>query len=398
MAIVSVTDASAQIVAQVPRLPGESRPLRALSGTVLAEPILMERDQPPFDRVTMDGIAMMSHSTVRRLKVTGTQAAGAAPLQLMAADTCIEVMTGAELPIHADCVIPVEQLRRDNDHVILLDDVTPRVKLNVHQRGSDARQGQVILQPGTHLTATDIAVIATAGYAHAQAQAAPRIALISTGNELVEPGEPIATWQVRRSNTYALHAALTSRGFTSLTDAHITDDLSALRERLTALLVANEVLVLSGGVSMGKFDYVPQVLNELGVQCVFHKIEQRPGKPMWFGVREDGKAVFALPGNPVSTLICLHRYVIPGLLAMMGAQPKTETIALAADAKSHPQLTAFVPVKLTTDAHGLTRADPCPTRGSGDFISLLGTDGFVELPPGATAPARSAVPLYRWRP
>jgi molybdopterin molybdotransferase len=398
MAILSVTEASAQIMARVPRLPVESRPLRQLAGAVLAESVAMERDQPPFDRVTMDGIAMMSHSTVRRLKVAGVQAAGAAPLQLATEDTCIEVMTGAELPRGTDCVVPVEQLRREYDHITLLDDVVPRPGLNVHQRGSDAQQEQIMLQPGARLTATDIAVIASAGYASTTVRPTPRIALISTGNELVEPGEPIQTWQVRRSNTYALHAALTTHSFTALSDAHIADDLPALRERLAALLLENEVLVLSGGVSMGKFDYVPQVLNELDVQCVFHKIEQRPGKPMWFGVRDDGKAVFALPGNPVSTLICLHRYVIPGLLAMMGTQPKIETMALATAVKAHTQLTMFLPVKLITDKHGLTRAEPRPTRGSGDFISLLGTDGFVELPPGNTLPAHSPVSMYRWQP
>jgi len=155
--------------------------------------------------------------------------------------------------------------------------------------------------------------------------------------------------------------------------------------------------VLSGGVSMGRFDFITQVLIELGVRQVFHRIAQRPGKPLWFGVRDDGKAVYALPGNPVSTLVCLRRYVIPGLLHAMGAQPKpNEYITLVSAAKAHAELTSFVPVTLTCE-DGNNRAIPKPTQGSGDFISLLGTDGFVELPAAESMiPAGAVVRLFRW--
>lgn len=395
--MLTVADASAMISAKVPQLPVAVRPLRQLCGAVLAETVCMERDQPPFDRVTMDGIAMNSSGTARRLRIAGVQAAGAAPLTLDQTDSCIEVMTGAELPRGADCVIPVEQLRKQGDHVELMAQALPQAWLNVHRRGSDAAQGQPMLHPGMRLTATEIAVIASAGQAGARVHAMPRIALVSTGDELVEPGEPIQPWQVRRSNSYALHAALTRHGFTQLSDVHLLDDLPVLRERISRLLADNDVLVLSGGVSMGKFDFVPQVLSELGVECLFHTVAQRPGKPLWFGVHGDGKAVFALPGNPVSTMMCLHRYVLPGLLAMMGGKPPREVIALGAGVNGHPELTFFMPVKLVTDTVGITRALPCPTRGSGDFISLLGTDGFVELPPnGGPIATGTVLPLYRW--
>ena len=162
-------------------------------------------------------------------------------------------------------------------------------------------------------------------------------------------------------------------------------------------LDTNDVLILSGGVSMGKFDFVPQVLGDLGVRCVFHKIAQRPGKPMWFGVRDDGKAVYALPGNPVSTLMCLHRYVLPGLLrAMHATLPTVATLPLSGDAKTHAEFTVFVPVKTQHSAIGRDRM-PRPTRGSGEFISLLGTDGFVELPPArGMIPPGTMVPLIPW--
>lgn len=399
MSVISIAEAQAAIQAQVPLLPVTRCGLRQLSGTVLAEPIVMERDQPPFDRVTMDGIALRAQAcaSTRRFRRAGTQAAGARPLQLTQDSDCIEVMTGAVLPAGCDCVIPVERLQRDGDHFVVADSFACAPWLNIHRRGSDAQQGATLLPPGQRLSASDIAVIASAGYAQAQVRCSPRIALVSTGNELIEPGQTITDWQVRRSNTYALHAALQQHGHTQLVDEHLADDLQQLRTRLQALLTDNDVLILSGGVSMGKFDYVPQVLQELGVRTVFHQVNQRPGKPMWFGVRDD-KAVYALPGNPVSTFICLHRYVLPGLLTAMGRTPLPPAhIALTDAAKGHDEFSVFMPVTLHTDAAGICAAAPCPTRGSGDFISLLGTDGFVELSPAqGMIAAGTVVPLYRW--
>jgi molybdopterin molybdotransferase len=379
----TVAEAQLAIQSQLPLLRSSATPLRELSGCVLAEPIIMERDQPPFDRVTMDGIALSAQRSedTRRLRVAGTQGAG-----------------GTELPHGCDCVVPVERIHVTNGYAQVEEGLPLSKWLNIHRRGSDATAGSTLLHPGQRLNATEIAIVASAGYAQAQAYRSPRIALVSTGNELVEPGLPIEPWQIRRSNTYALQAALQQHGHARITDVHLADDLELLRTRLRTLLDDNEVLILSGGVSMGKFDFVPQVLTELNVRCVFHKIQQRPGKPMWFGVRDDGKAVYALPGNPVSTIMCLHRYVLPGLQhAMRAPLREIETIALASDARAHDELTVFMPIKLQRDADGITRALPRPTRGSGDFISLLGTDGFVELPPAkGMIAAGTVVPLFRW--
>lgn len=400
MSILSVSEALTLMYSEIPLRATGTRVLRELSGTVLAQTIQMERDQPPFDRVTMDGIALNAQraGAARRLRIAGTQAAGANPLTLQHADDCIEVMTGAQLPTGCDCVIPVERLNTRDGFTDLDATIQLTSGMNVHRRGSDALAGQTLLQPGMPLGAVEVAIIASAGHAQAVVRSSPRIALISTGDELVEPGQPIESFQIRRSNTYALHAALQQHGHTQVVDAHLPDQIDTLRARLEQLLQQNEVLILSGGVSMGKFDFVPQVLTELGVRCVFHKIAQRPGKPLWFGTRDDGKVVYALPGNPVSTLICLHRYVLPGLAHSMGTDPRTsELIALASDAKTHDELSVFLPIKLQTDAVGVTRALPAPTKGSGDFISLLGTDGFVELPPAqGMISTGTVVPLFRW--
>ena len=183
-----------------------------------------------------------------------------------------------------------------------------------------------------------------------------------------------------------------------MTDLHLPDQRPLLVERLTGEIERHDVLVLSGGVSAGRYDHVPAVLAEIGVRRVFHQVAQRPGRPLWFGVHERGVMVFALPGNPVSVLVCLARYVIPALLAAAGARVSSRrTAALGRAFEFLAPLTCFLPVSLEYDPGGRTSAAPRPTGGSGDFISLAGTDGFVELPQGpAIHPAGLVTPFYRW--
>jgi molybdopterin molybdotransferase len=397
------TPAEAEVMVRerISLLPVESRPLASLAGAVLAQPVRAERDQPPFDRVTMDGIAIASaawREGARRFRVAGIQAAGRPPLELGPADTCIEVMTGAVLPRGCDCVIPVELLRADEGWVEIDDEATIEPFANVHTRGLDCREGDLLLGPGTRIGAPEIAVLASAGLPRAEVRADPRIVVVSTGDELVDPGEPIEAWQVRRSNSSALRAALALRGFQRLAEDHLPDDPGVLRERLAAHLATYDVLVLTGGVSMGRYDHVPAALRELGVREVFHHVAQRPGRPMWFGVSATGQAVFGLPGNPVSALVCLVRYVVPGLLAAIGAGAAApESVPLGAPFRVRPPLSFFLPVQLEQSPMQGTVAMPKSTRGSGDFISLLGTAGFVELPPGPKDyPVGTVSAFRRW--
>jgi molybdopterin molybdotransferase len=335
---------------------------------------------------------------LRRFYIQATQAAGAPPLKLARGENAIEVMTGAMLPHAADCVIPVEQYDVVDGILSLTATVASTPYHNVHRRGSDSRQGTLLLETGTLLRAPEIAVAASAGMARMRVSSQPAVMIISTGDELIEPGDPIADYQVRRSNAYAVAAALRRRGFGRIGDDHVLDDEDMLRERLTLHLTTHEVLILSGGVSMGKFDLVPKVLMQLGVQEVFHNIAQRPGRPMWFGIGPQGQAVFGLPGNPVSTLVCLIRYVIPAIAEAMGTRRVLpERLALAAPVTFQPPLTYFLPVAIEHDDWGRPWATPRPPNGSGDFLSLAGTDGFVELPPGPnTYPRGFVASVYRW--
>ena len=399
--MISPSEADALIGRHLNCLPIESLPLMQCSGAVLRENVYAERDQPPFDRVAMDGVALDSRAVRdgrRRFRVQAMQAAGDAPLRLEASDAAIEIMTGASLPAGCDAVVPVEQLLRADDSIELDERVRVAPWQNVHRRGSDCSQGSLLLTAGSPLGAPEIAVAAGAGMPRIRVSAQPTISVISTGNELVEPGEPVEPHQVRRSNAYGILAALRRRGFQRIADDHLADDLPTLIARLRVQLDTHDVLILSGGVSMGKLDLVPQALVALGVREVFHKISQRPGKPMWFGVGPQGTAVFALPGNPVSTQVCLARYVVPGLHAAMGgSEPTIEKIAIAAPLEIKHGLTSLIPVRIETDDWGRPWAHPRLTNGSGDFTALVGTDGVVELPPGPNEYAKGFVTrLFRW--
>ena len=397
-------EAARLIGENLPCLPVESLPVGQCAGAVLRENVYAERDQPPYDRVSMDGIAVATAALrggLRAFRIQATQAAGDAPLTLFSADHCIEIMTGAALARGCDAVIPVEQIEVANGVAQLRPATTAEPGQNIHRRASDQPQGAVLLRSGTRLEAPDIAVAAGAGMARLRVGRQPAIMVISTGNEVVEPGEPIEPWQIRRSNAYALTAALRRHGFQRVADDHLPDDAALLTERLLEHLTTYDVLVLSGGVSMGKFDLVPAALAACGVRQVFHRIAQRPGKPMWFGIAPNGAAVFALPGNPVSVLVCLARYVIPALSIAMGAAEtratEPERIALGGPFAFDLPLTGFLPVRVETDDRGRPWALVSPTHNSGDYAALAGTDGFVELPPGPHEyPKGFVARLYRW--
>jgi molybdopterin molybdotransferase len=383
------------------RLGDELRPLQECIGQVLHQDIFPERDNPPFDRVCMDGIAIDSRSLAagnRSFAIQATQGAGEPAQKLAARDGAVEVMTGAVVPGGTDCIIPQEEYVEAEGVARLKEGASGVPFRNIQRRGEDSRPGIAMLRRGVRLGAPEIAVAASAGLASVRVSRQPRFMIISTGDELIEPGRPITDYQVRRSNVYSIVAALRSRHLEDVQNDHIADDETLLRERLQQHLRTRDVLILSGGVSKGKFDYVPKVLKSLGVREVFYQVAQRPGMPMWFGITEAGCAVFGLPGNPVATLVCLIRYVIPAAAAAMGAQRSpAERIALAeAVSVGRATFAYFLPVAVQTDAYG-SRAVPRRTNGPGDFLALTKTDGFVELPPSASGyPEGFIADLYRW--
>lgn len=378
------------------RDPGiEHVPLSHAVGRVLRQAVRAERDQPPYDRVMMDGIALRLGAE-RGFTVAGQQRAGAPPLALPEGAACLEVMTGAVLPQGADTVIPVERLTRDGDCVALEAGYEPGRGQFIHRRGADCKAGDLLLEPGLRLNAPALGAIAGNGLAEIAVARRQRLAVLSTGDELVPVSGPVRQWEIRRSNECAVAAALTARGFTAPSLLWAPDALEPTVTAIRNALAENDVLILSGGVSKGRYDYVPEAMERLGVRKIFHRVAQRPGGPMWFGTGPDGQAVFALPGNPVAAMCCCVRHVIPALLDAQGlTRPESFTVALAEPAAMIAGLARFLPVRLDRDAPGM--AVPAPVRTSGDYSHLGGTSGFVELPPGTgDAPQGTRAVFHGW--
>jgi len=396
-----VADAERLIAESMTAFGERTLPLSDAVDAVLSEEIVAERDQPPFDRVTMDGIAIAFRdwqSGRRKFQVIGTQGAGIPALSLSAAGQCVEIMTGAVLPENADSIVPVERITRVQDAAEIEDTAEISLGQFIHPRGSDRKTGSPLLNPGIRLGPPEIAVLASAGCAQVRAAALPRVAVISTGDELVAVEDALADYQIRSSNDRAIEASLIRHHLARVTRSQLRDERDNMLEAIRDLHDRSDVLILSGGVSMGRYDFVPSVLEELNVKLVFHRIEQRPGRPMLFGVSRDAKPIFALPGNPVSTMVCLNRYVRPALQQALGLRPSSdERVTLATDVEFSADLTYFLPVDVEWTDDGIGMATPRPTNTSGDFVALAGTDGFVELPRGQNIYEQGAVVrLFRW--
>lgn len=412
------SEAEKLILASVPVLPAEDCPLSRALGRVLREPIRADRDMPPFDRVTMDGYAVRidddnanNGAAARRAwRVIGLQAAGASPLAIKNADECVEIATGAMLPAGANAIVPYEDTTRDGAQMMLTVSATatsaPAIGQYIHRRASDYPQGSIIVRAGARMSPREIAAAAACGCAVVRVSAQPRIAIITTGDELVEIFEAApAPHQIRRSNDLALRSALQEADYPDAECFHLCDDAPEIEQRLKRIIAEYDVVLVTGGVSKGKFDYVPDALAKLGVEKKFHSVAQRPGKPLWFGVAAQARAsasatvvpVFALPGNPVSTHICFYRYVLPALARMSDAAPAAPLTVALAEPPANPafvQLTRYVPVVLRED---LALAHPVESNTSGDFAALVGTNGFVELPPSPKPCGKGdLVRFYPW--
>lgn len=397
--LLSVAEAEQRIHAHMPSFGTERVALDAATGRVLRQTVQAEHDQPPFDRVMMDGIAIAAGTgTLCSFRRGGLALAGMAEQVLDDPAACIEVTTGAMLPRGCDSVVPIEQTWRDGERFVLSGGYEPTPGQFIHPRGADCREGELLLRSGTRIRSPEVAVLAANGVAQVEVAKRPSVTIVATGDELREVDQALAPGQIRRSNDRALAAALATRGFDDVERTWLPDDLNIATQVLAGLLATRQVLVLSGGVSVGQRDFVPAALHALGVQEVLHGIAQRPGKPMWFGIGPQGQVIFALPGNPVSAQVCAVRYLLPALEHAIGLIAAAPIKVLLADAAAtHPSLTCFIPVDVHHDDHGRAMARPQPSPTSGDFSSLPQTHGVVELPPAAgAAPVGTIAVLHRW--
>jgi len=349
-------------------------------GRVLKEDIVADRDFPPFNRVSMDGVAFSSNAFNkgrRDFKVEGVQAAGSPQLTLKDNKSCIEAMTGSVLPNGCDVVIQYELLTIEKGVAKVNLDTVKNFQ-NIHKKGLDRTLGDVILKENKLISSAEIGVFATVGKSLVKVAKQPKVMIVSTGNELVEVDKTPAEHQIRRSNVYTL-VSLLERLQIKADTAHILDDKETLQTKIEEFLNNYDVLLFSGAVSKGKFDFIPEVLNNLGVEKLFHKVKQRPGKPFWFG-KKQRKTVFAFPGNPVSTFVSCLKYFYPWYLKSIGLNYENKLRAiLAEDYFFKPGLTYFLQVKLHQE-NGKLYATPITGKGSGDLANLVDSDAFLELP------------------
>jgi molybdopterin molybdotransferase len=299
-----------------------------LLGRVLAADVVAAVSLPPFPTSAVDGYAVRAaEAGAGALPVAARVAAGDPPRPLPAG-AAIEVATGAPVPDGADAVVPVERTAPDGDRVRL--DAPPRAGENVRPLGGDVMAGVAVARRGEPLTPARLAAIAAAGIPAVQAARRPRVEVVVTGSELVPAGEPLGPGQIYESNGLALRTQAARAGADVVGAGRVRDDREGTERALAAALARADVVVTSGGVSVGPHDHVKPALRALGVAEVFWRIAFKPGKPLWFGVAPGGALVFGLPGNPVSAIVCFELFVRPALLALQGAEPPARPRAVLA--------------------------------------------------------------------
>jgi molybdopterin molybdotransferase len=311
----TIDEALALVLARVHVLASEDVALADAAGRCVTAAATAGIDLPPFDSSAMDGYAVRAADTPGALRVVGQSAAGKPAAETLAPGEAIVISTGAVVPAGADAVVPVE--RTDGGDEIVASEAAG-VGDNIRPRGGDLRAGDVVVEAGTVLGAVQLGVLAASGNVSVRCARRPRVALIATGSELRRPGDPLGPGEIYESNSVMLAAQLRSAGADPLVLDAVGDDEASTRAALAAGLEA-DVLVTSGGVSMGRHDLVRGVLAELGVEEVFWRVAVKPGKPLAFGVRGD-TLVFGLPGNPVSSLVSFELFVRPALRALQGAR------------------------------------------------------------------------------
>ncbi|NWK56708.1 molybdopterin molybdotransferase MoeA [Verrucomicrobiaceae bacterium N1E253] len=378
--LITVTEAEQIIQSHLlPISRTEAVSLTEAGGRYLKQAIRADRPLPPFDRVMMDGIAIR-HSAhqlgKRHFSIAATQAAGDTPVKLTDKVTCIEVMTGGVLPEGCDCVIPVEEITVSQNEATVRVGYSPLKGQHIHRRGSDTAEGAILVETGQCLQSPELTIAASCGVTEPTVAALPNITLISTGDELVAPEQIPGPHQIRRSHATALRCSIAAEKLGHVSEQHLADDPAQLETALKAALKTSDLLVLTGGVSRGKYDFVAPVLQQLLGKPKFHGIAQRPGKPMAFWAAPHHPPVFALPGNPVSVMACAARYLFPALRQILGGSSShVDSLPTHGTFNCPPQFTGLIPCRLLNGTLELV-----PPSNSGNFLSMAGTHGIAEVP------------------
>ena len=391
----SPDEAIAAFLARIAPVGTEHLPLSEATGRILAQDLRTDRPSPATDVSAMDGfVARLAQLRPGRSPIAGEVRIGHAPPTLPETGV-LRIVTGAPIPPGADVVFKREDVREAADSIEISADAIARTPAgsNIRRQGENAAQGVVILDKGRRITPAVAGALSTFGLGRPSVYKRVRVAILTTGDEVLEPDATPQPWQLRNSNGPALRALLSQPAWLDVHEqAHAPDDPEAIREFLIRLTAESDAVFITGGVSMGDRDFIPKVLQQLGAETLFHRLPQRPGRPMLGAVTERG-AIFGLPGNPVSVLVTARRIACPVLQAMSGVAP-----APAADA----MLTLENPSEKRLDLWwhrpafrtGPASARVLETMGSGDVPAVAASDGFIELPPGESGPG--PWPFFAW--
>ncbi len=358
----------------------ERKSILSCDKRILNENLKADRDFPPYNRVTMDGIAINYSSYEngnRNFIIESTSAAGTPEALLKNSSCCIEVMTGSMLPKNTDTIIRYEDLEI-SENVAKINDVILKKWQNIHFKGSDIKQNETIIKNGKAISSAEINVAAAIGKDYLDVIKLPSAIVISTGDELVKINESPKPFQIRRSNVYGIQNALKNWGL-DVELGHLPDNKIQMKDTIEGYFSKFDLFIFTGGVSKGKFDFLPNVLEELGVEKHFYKIQQRPGKPFWFGSKGE-KKIFALPGNPVSSFVCLNMYVKFWIYKSLKITKRDIYVELINDVIFNPDLVYFPEAKINFESNGKITAEVVLGNGSGDFVNLVKADGFLILP------------------
>lgn len=357
----------------------EKMPLAKTLGMNIAEKIVADRDFPPFDRVMMDGIAVKDISAPT-WKIEGILFAGEPVKAIKKTDGALEIMTGATAPRGTEAIIKIEDLNIEKKIATYIGKTPLEKGQHIHLQGADAPAGSVLVKKRTKIGPVEIAIAATVGKAHIEVESKPHVHIFSTGDEIVGLHETPADHQIRSSNVMMLKSVLLSKGFKA-NSSHLADSAEKIKASIDKALDSNDIILLSGGVSAGKKDLIPGVLAEAGFETVFHKISQKPGRPLLVATRPDGKVVFAFPGNPISTLTCFWVYFLPWV---SGEWPEYNVKEIKFLPKPSAELDQWIPVE---------NGEVLAHNGSGDLINWSRADGLVWQKAGDKAKKLPYIPL-----
>ncbi|MDJ1484252.1 molybdopterin molybdotransferase MoeA [Cytophagaceae bacterium YF14B1] len=396
----TVAEAQKSIISQAKSFGEETLPLEKALGRVLAQPILADRDYPPFNRSTMDGYAVQAadflDKKLSQLQLVERIHAGSVGTQEIHSGTCSKIMTGAPVPSGADAVVRVEDTQ-ETGGLVTFNIETVRVGQNIARQGEDAQSGQEILSNRSVITPQVSGILAVTGNAQVTVARLPKIGIISTGNEVVSLGTPVQSHQIRDSNAWVVRGFFHSYQVDEISTTLAKDDKVVLQETVAGFLADKDIIILSGGVSKGDADYVPEILQLLGVQQIFHRVRIRPGGPIWFGTTPDGKAVFGLPGNPVSVQVACKVFIEPYLRTCLGLPLLSPLwLPFSGNRTKKTPFDEFFPCELIT-GNGQTSVQAVRYNSSGDIAATAKSDGIVLQPAETEQLADNAVvAFYKW--